>query len=222
MKHRAQGKSATIRRVTLYFDDIEKILNLITDNCEEIRAYGDGYEFERPEEIDEYKELSKTQFDSLKIIGRNPDIRITVSQAIVVGGIWINIDEDDPKTLGLFTAIAEIIKERQNKFSAYYNTISAFLIITAILIGIIFYLIEVENLRDTKIVYLILWGWLAIRWLTTDWKTSQSQVKYRHEYSHQKTNFFVRKRDELILIVISSGVTLAITLLVQYLSGKAK
>lgn len=205
MKRKTNYKSEVISRVTFYLDDIEEILELLKNNCEKISAGGKGYELEQPTKIDEYKNLSKEQFDTLNIECQEPYVTVSISQSALFGGVNVHIGKDDPTSLGLLTAILDIAKKRQNKFVLFYKSFNTFLLITAILSGFLL-LLHSKYKLDLRVLMAILWGWLMVRWLTSDWGWSRSQVNFRKEYSHQRTGFLTRNRDKIILILIGAVV----------------
>lgn len=199
MKRTAKSKSAYLDNLSLYLDDIEQILALLGDNCKEITASGMGYEIERPREIDEYKELTKEQFKSLEIKGLIPYVTMSTYKHTFESGIYVYISGDDTKSLGLFTAIVDILKKRQNRLITIYKSIFTYFLITVLIISTWLYLNTKYNLGGPALI-LALIVWVAIYFYIPGSRI----LKLNKEYSNQKRNFFVRNRDQIILLLIGA------------------
>ena len=215
MKRTAKIKSKYLEYLSLYLDDIEQILELLKDNCESITASCEGYELEHPTEINEYKELSKEQFKTLQIKGDTPSVTVSMYQHTMSSGVSVFIFGDDLKSLGLYTAIVDILKKRQNRFIYFYKSISAFLLITALLAFILIYLVIKYNL-DPNVISVVCIVWFTIHFITTtDMPWSRFTVKLNKEYSHQRTNFIIRNRDQIILLLIGALIGFGFSLLLK-------
>ena len=136
-------------------------------------------------------------------------------QHTMSSGVSVFIFGDDLKSLGLYTEIVDILKKRQNRFIYFYKSISAFLLITALLAFILIYLVIKYNL-DPNVISVVCIVWFTIRFITTtDMPWSRFTVKLNKEYSHQRTNFIIRNRDQIILLLIGALIGFGFSLLLK-------
>ncbi len=221
MIKKPKGKRETIKYIRLYLDDIENIMVLLKENCEEIVVSGDGFELENPLQLNEYKELTQDQLNSLHIHTVAPAIHIFVSTDFIMSGVTVAIDDDTPKNIGIMEKILDILRRRQRNSVAFYQSFKAFLIITLILNVAILFAMYKFNLSH-YFVLIILLGWMAFRWISCELPSMRAQLLLEKEYSHKNVGFLKRNKDQLILLAIGAIIGSLLTLLVEIIKSTIK
>jgi hypothetical protein len=205
MKRVGKSQSENLKPVFLYKDDISDLLEIFDRGCEEVEIEASGYALD---DVSELENLSNEVINELHIQGREP----YVSLHFKPNDVYLYIDEDTHHQIGVFEEIKSYVHSRRRKLS--WLTQSS--IAPGILGGIAFQFIPIE--KDEITVYsvsfvvsmftlAIFWGW---------WSFHSSFKKYSIIYtkrSRKDGRFIQRKKDDLLLAIISASVGAAITLL---------
>lgn len=197
----------TLERISwlqVYLDDLTRVVNILNSNCKSVTVSGYGYEIEEPASIEEYRELSDDQFDSLKIEGFSPSVIVKTYFEEDAGGVEISIEEDDAISLGLLAKVISSFEARQRKMVAKYHKygIGFFLFIA--------YMVVMPDLLDSTflkpyIVYLMLLMAL-IHYLLGGLLRIKEYIIFEKKQSNKNYGFFYRKKDELVLLFFAATI----------------
>ncbi|EIC23012.1 hypothetical protein [Thiorhodovibrio frisius] len=90
---------------TLYLNDLKDLINVLAENCEEVKIRTEGYDDISPDEIDELIEnLNKEKFEDIFISAYRPYITVDLRSF----GIRVYISEDNIVERGVVSKIREI------------------------------------------------------------------------------------------------------------------
>ena len=207
----------------LYKDDLEEIEKILVSN--KARRYSvtlDGYEYETLKEaLKGKKTITNLEFSYF-----DPYIYLQLTS----GNARLYASNDDPQTLGIFTAIDNIIKTSERKFRFYlfsYGGTELFLfIIILINLFVLLYTTELKVNKSSSLAISIfeglnniffvlepiafIWFMIIIFKLFTK-KFSKLETINRNE----KLNFLQRNKDTLIVAILSALAVSFLTFLLE-------
>jgi hypothetical protein len=188
--------------VKIYIDDIEKIVSIFDSNNISYTLETDQFKFKSLSNLVE--SLNQKEIPKLQIQTDKPSITIDFNK------MWASMDtySNDTLTTGLFHNIDDVLKKTIRFFGFSYNFYFFWMI--NILFGV--YSLNQESnsftdLFDIPFVLLLIYTakMLYIRMI----KYSSIQLVRKED----KANFFIRKKDDLILGIIMAIIGAALTLL---------
>ena len=216
MKRRTEHKFETYSSITLYLDDIEKIIDIMS-KYGEVEVSTSDFEYEN------YKEFisansKKDSIYSLSIWVHRPNISFTVDKS----SARLSADGD---VEGEFYLIDNILKKSMRSFHflrigfVWYSFFMLFFIIPSITVSLIeknyIEIITKDNLYTFLTYYFyVLVAWLAF-WCFDTYVLKKAVVRMTHR-GVQK-NFFIRNSDLLFATLISTIVGAVIGAFALYL-----
>lgn len=176
---------------TLYLDDLKEIAAAVSLVSESFMITCGNMELDSVDEIDELaNRQSKSQFNSIYIKSYSPYISIDLPHS----GASAYVSEDSPELRGIIHKIEEIISQGTRKyfdplhaapavilfFGAFINLFRSEYVTASIYLGLVFFSIFAAAIIQMKHRLII------------------------HTYErNKKSSFFIRKKDEIILVIIS-------------------
>ncbi|MFY7735078.1 MAG: hypothetical protein ACOVSR_16495 [Bacteroidia bacterium] len=194
MKKINQSISRKYLPVKIYLDDLDQIVTLFNENNIKYSLETDNYKYESLEEL--IISNKEKEIKSLKIKTDEPYITIEFTK------LWTQIyfSSDEPFVTGLFHKINSIINNTKRLFPFFYSyyfvwTMNIFLLLINIINkdGRLF-----PEYIDTSI-FILYFLWLPRVLYIRLVKHSSIQLLKKEHVS----NFFHRKRDDLILALVS-------------------
>jgi len=177
---------------TLYLDDLEEIIRLFEQNCEEVMLKTNDYENVKPSELlDLIQKLHSSSFEDIYIVGSSPYVKLELCSF----GIRAYVSESNSIQLGLIAQIKDLVKRRAKKY---------FSVIPNIIIGIPmmggFYASYLNEWRLVAIAFCV--SFLMI-WPAVKYQMSKKLEVYTVP-KKQEVSFFKRKKDEIIIAISSA------------------
>jgi len=176
----------------LYLNDLEEILTLFNDNCEDVTFKTGEYDNIKPSELhDLVAKLHTHKFEDIYIQCRSPYMHLDLRSY----GIEAYVSESSPQQLGLVAQVKDLINSRKKK---YIESVSNFLTNIPLFGGLI-----LAMLGEWELTAIAFGLSFVLIWPATSYKMAHSIEVLT---TPKKTNvpFFKRKKDEL-LIAISSA-----------------
>lgn len=182
--------------VKIYIDDLEKIVAVLDDNSIKYSIETDFYKYDNLTELIKYS--TDKAHKNLKIQTSNPYMTIEFHK------MWakIYVSVDDMLTTGLFHKIDEIINQSRRLIPFFYSYY---------FVWIVNILLPIENAlinRDGKLFHEYIDTTLYILWIL--WLARTTYIRLVKHSSIQLikkehvSSFFQRKRDDLILALLSA------------------
>ena len=205
MKKIVHSRTEYFKPVVLYLDDLEKIFEIIKEVCKKIIISTSEYEIEN---LNELKELNKESLNYLKINGQEPWLVLEID----FSNLYLYIHEEDAMSRGIFEKVKQILKDRKRKYSwlskdNFVGSIGTLLL--GILIFSIYIGIKQKNLFYISIGILsLLLGFIFTR-ISLNLGYNEIYLKRRAE----SKSFWKRKKDEIIIAIISAMIGSVFTIL---------
>ncbi len=192
--------------IKMYLDDVQAIYDILKNNCNTVIIETDKYQIT---DITKLKDIGVDEIHEMSFNCQNPDINIELRP--YMGRIYIS--EDSTLTRGILSQIEEILSKCKRKIVSKLES-SLFYLLFSLLVS-------------ATIVLLVIFVelWLAIFWGVTvvliyillvvkSYRLSLRQhstiiLSERRE----RTNFFNRNRDQIIVGLIIAIVSVALTIL---------
>lgn len=225
MKKIRASYSEKLPSARLYLDDIEAIFEIISTTSEETRILTEWYELD---EVDELRELEMDVIHTLSFGGQRPRITLELIPDKIV--LYI-ADKSDTVSLGIFEKIKAIIKNRKRRFRWLWSGAVLGVLMTLIVFSLAgtLYSLAVLNSRsgssnlltDQLALYLPLILVSSIILFIIGLRNSLKTFTIIHlTYKKDNPSFFKRKKDDIILAVISAIIGGLITLGIAALIGQ--
>lgn len=211
MKRIGKAQNQKLKPVYLFKDDISDLLEIFYRGCKKVEIEAAGYQLENLQELEK---LSNETINELRIVGHAPLISLHFGPS----SVYLFIDEDTHHQLGLFEEIKSFVNSKRRKLSWLTQSSLG----PGLLVGLAFKFIPLNKnelttysvlLVSSMFILAIFWGW---------WSFHSYFKKYSIIYTKRTRkdgSFFQRKKDELVLAVISASIGAAITLLVTKVLG---
>jgi len=228
MKKLEKAWSKYYSSLKVFRDDIEEIAGIITSGLEqkkdskglhnkiEIRA--DGFVLDNLSELGEFKdnylrelELSTEEYPPLRLslTPKSADLRVC--------------DSDDTTLMGIAMRIDAVLQKRRG-FLGRFNTIAGFIIFSVLFWGLIPLLPLL--LASNHLIFFVISVLIIIFSAVCYWRLYYHVSTICLRYSHDESNFFVRNKDAILLIIITAVVTALFsvlsTLFVQRIKAKSQ
>lgn len=200
MKKIVHSRTEYFKPVVLYLDDLDKILEIIKEVCKKIIIKTSEYEIEN---LNELKKLNKESLDYLMIRAEEPWLILEID----FSKLYLYIDEDDAISRGIFEKVKQILKNRKRKFSwlkeKLFQVPLLFIFSFGLVVGI-----------SRKNIVLILIGvlFLVLLVMHLSWDIKACNIIHLKRKTESKS-FWKRKKDEIIIAIISAIIGSVFTIL---------
>lgn len=201
--------------VILYYDDLERIIEIFKEGSKEINISTDEYEFE---DITEIQKIDKEKLDSLTIDIQNPYVSLNFKP----DSIWLYISEDTSASRGIFEKLKYLLTKRRRilcfpaKSYFFSGVLSGGIIgwsFWFLLNAIVFEENIVRNVQLGGIILIL--GIILSYWILYFIPRNYSTIytKKRNELP----SFWARKKDDIFLVILGSILGIVGTLLITIL-----
>lgn len=213
MKKRIQTYTQKLKMPHLFREDLENIEEIIKKelNPSEYKLDLGSLEYQEIKEIPEDTNLTNEFY----INTSSPYIRIDFNKysARVFSG------DDDVKTVGAVKKITDVILKNERRFLWYFSQLSQWL--APIILYIFSALFYIPFDREAKLsktwliteIFIILF--LVIWWIAGYKNNLKKFSVIEFAYRKNKSNFFIRNKDQIIVGIIVAIVTVLLTLFFQ-------
>jgi hypothetical protein len=211
LKHQFfHGKS-----VRLYRDGFEEILEVITKYCESVKISSGDYEYESLDELEGKQGANPTE---VQIIGWSPYVYFHVSRGSM-GRSWVSADGEGSETPYLL--ISKVLAENKRKWLRL--TLHPLVCLVYFVIGAALVLIFREPITThfSRIFLTVVCSSLALILLSYSYAVTVGQYSYISlRRKHEKSTFWMRNKDTILVGVMVAIITAFITWLITYLTTK--
>ncbi len=197
--------------IRLYLDDIQEIHKLFLNTFSKCEITAEGYKLN---DFSEILQLNKAQVTELKMVSTTTDYELIVEFSISTGGVHFSVSDDDAlEGLGVGKKIDEIISKRH---ATFHNILDSwwFPIVPGPLFAIGIFLLFYSH------VGLVLLALCVAIWILILLDATRSYPKYHSLVylvsRHDKTGFFQRHKDQILLHLLNSIITGLIGLCIGY------
>jgi len=194
--------SEHLKNVVLYLDDLERIVEVFKEVTDKVDITLDSYALDNLSEIET---LDEEFFNSVSIYGIDRSLVLSIDKSKV----YLAEYEGSLETRGFFEKVKKILNERRRKFSWLFHSFW----IIPILVFLSIFLIIFSNQHNNILLKII--GILIIIFVII-WPGQLIGVFYRNKiYTSRKSelsSFWKRKKDDIILAIISALIGGVITL----------
>lgn len=189
--------------LVVYFDEIEEIIDCLKELSTEISIETENYSLS---DISELKEINKNQINQLEIRSRDPYISVDLGKS----SASIYISEDNAAERGVLEKIRLLLERRKRKLAWLAH--SSFLSGATTGASSWFFLFGAMNRDLTLIMQGILLLALGVFWMVFGHKNQFKQYSIIFTSSKEQTpGFLVRKKDDIIVALISGSIGALIT-----------
>ena len=211
-KIKSISKGRHFPSITIYKDDLQKILEILNEVCERVKISDEEYEYESLEELEHTKGLKPKQ---ISITGISPYVSLDLKQ----NSIWLYRSDSDQKSVYIYKQIEEILLSKKNLISTLFNKSGG--IISCVILFILFFM-PVATLKDwfpnllsrlSLLIIVILIPIISI--LARNGNFSLITLRK----SHEEKNFFYRNKDDIAKIVIGAVVGSILTWILTRFAG---
>jgi len=207
MKKKNQSHRQDFLMPHLFREDLEEIEEILKESDpENLKFETNDFEYGSVKEIPE----KDKRLDYFHIQIYRPYISIDFSKT----SAYIYASEKDIKSLGIAGKIADVVKKRERKFLFYIRSFSG--IFSGILFGIPFFFMLINfdiSKRLAIILLFLLFGGIVSIILFTNNIPRYSIIELY--YKKDKPSFFVKNRDQIILITFGTILGAIATLFLQ-------
>ncbi len=205
MRKKIQDFSQDFKMPHLFREDLESIENIIKSLSPKYELETKDFEYNSVQEIS--KDIDPVNNFHIKMF--DPYVSIDFSK----NDACIYTSDDDVKTIGVVKKITDIILKRERKCLYYFSSLSTYL--PSILFFLTF--LGKEVIKSNKILFLANFVLLfAVAWWIFGFYVrlyNFSVVEFA--YRKNKSNFFDRNKDQIIVGIIVAIATVFLTLLLQ-------
>jgi len=212
MKKKVQNFDKELKMPHLLRDDLENIEAIIKElSPSDCKIETEEYEYSSIQEIP--SDLKAVNEFNLRIY--SPYLSLNLYKS----GAFISSDSGDFKLMGAVKKIMDIISKRERKYLWYFSSLSSWM--APILFVIPFYLIvylDEEIIKSNKGLFLSTFfvSLLAIIWWISGFIFSLKRFSLiEFVYRKNKSNFFIRNKDQIIVNILVVVFTVLLTLFVQ-------
>lgn len=220
MKKLSRYRREDFSLVRLYLDDFYEIIESLKSECESVTIQADSYLLEDPKEVET---LDKPIVRELNIRTSKPSLEVDLRPAIA----WLHIYDDDTKALGLSKKIEDILTKSQSPIRFFINgwacVIFAFICGGAVFVPISYVLKQKPVTYPYLILACLILGFVlavALPIVTLYFMDTRRQSLFLLERKSNRQGFLTRKKDELIIVIISAIVGSILTVVTMRFLGK--
>lgn len=193
----------------LYLDDLKDILSVLSANCEEVRLRTGDYDDVAPEELDELvSNIKLERFQNIHIQTNKPYISIDLQSYV----IRVYISEDNVIQRGVISKIREIVKRNERRYFEKALTVIGMLPLVAL--GI---LVIMKEYAFSAVMFFLS---LMMIFPITKYKMNH-KVIILTKNKENRIPFLKRKKDELLVALVSASVGALISFILIKLFGRA-
>lgn len=220
MKKKTNSITKTIIAPKVYLEDVEEIINILSKvtKASDIKISTEEYDFE---DLEDLKHSESKRLKKLEIQSSNPYCRISLSP---ISG-WINASSETTDEVYLVTQIGELLKKSERMsigaFLLFYSNIYIKIFMYIVVIGLFLIGIIPKQKNDLFVFFAFIGYFLTFIMDKVGQSMSEKGSIYL-EYRSNFKNFWVRKKDDLVVGVIVGTITLLLGLLLGYFIGKIK
>lgn len=207
MRKKEKSLKRAISVVRLYRDDFYTLIKILKDNCNKIEIIADEHELDDPQEIEQ---INQRLVRSLEIKTDTPYLRIRLDRT--VAKIEAFIHEDDIATFGLFKKVEEFFQKKQRPLLFLKNRYIHFIKVLSIA-SVIIYLLGYHDVFGSSLMIVGPIFSIALVFL---WRDPPRFLLYIQK-TKEINNFWDRKKDDIILLILGSMIGSAITVIIQRL-----
>ncbi len=210
MKKKRKELRETFSFLLLYYDDLEEIINILKELTDDIRIETDNYILDSIEDILSIKESSIKEI-KIHVDGTNIFLSVSNNDASLTAN-------DSVKERGAFEQIKTILnKNTRLKFFSHKKILGIFTkIIAGISGGIFGILISLGKTGESLLMVIVAIFFIWLEYFLS----TKSFLTIIPQYKSDVPSFFKRKKDDILLIAISSLVTAIITFLMTMYFNK--
>jgi hypothetical protein len=217
MRRMIAPKKTTVPPVSLYWEDLTALLSLFNEYCESVEISDDKAIYDS---LDEARQMMGTKTRNLEIVGRNPNVRLS----LVGTGSWLTQQFDKREMMRaeldrvdtLFYRVKEFLEDRRRKGSVYLGGPFVTLLGLAIIVSA-FATIILKNLTSHTGAALFV-GWVvALAWLSLGQTYRRDIGVVSMKPKAEVTSFWGRNKDAIKILLLSGAGTIIIELLKTYL-----
>lgn len=214
MKKKSQSFSQNFKMPHLFREDLEELENIIKDlSPRQCKFETKDFEYNSIQEISE-KAMARNDFH---IQMYDPYISIDFCKT----SARIYSSDDDIKALGIVKKMSVIIEKRERKSLWKLSKLSNFLapiLIWSPFILMMFFSKEIIKLNIVLFVITVLITWfMAIIWWMVAYHAYLKNFSFiEFVYKKNKSNFFTRNKDQIIVGIIVAIISIVATLFFQY------
>jgi hypothetical protein len=197
----------------LYLDDLEEIVSILRKSTEEITIICGEYEYESLDEL--VKHLNADKCQGLEISTKSPYVHIEINrQAIDKNVLYVGSDNREGKII--YYEICEVLLKKIRLLSHVFNKYFLWFVFTTLCI-----LAPLAGLIKKHPVFsqagLAIPITLLMLILVSFYFVFGPATKIYLKRRSERSNFFVRKKDDLLLLVVGATIGAVITVVVQKL-----
>lgn len=197
----------------LYLDDLEEIVSILRKSTEEITIICGEYEYESLDEL--VKHLNADKCQGLEISTNSPYVHIEINrQAIDKNVLYVGSDNREGKII--YYEICEVLLKKIRLLSHVFNKYFLWFVFTTLCI-----LAPLAGLIKKHPVFsqagLAIPITLLMLILVSFYFVFGPATKIYLKRRSERSNFFVRKKDDLLLLVVGATIGAVITVVVQKL-----
>lgn len=214
MKKIIQNYSVSLKPIELTFSDIEKICNIFSEENILYRLKTETIEFENFQELQNH---SEDIISNLEIYSSEPYISIELKKHTPAR---LYIAEDRPLSRGILEKIKGILSAKQIKA---YTVVSVFektlrmLFYISLLVLFSLFIFNIFKLKTLLAMFLLITSFYVVLGFFSASYTTYIESCYSKIYLHKKKeSFWKRKKDEIIIVIISALVSGIISFIAGY------
>lgn len=210
MEKKSNSLGEHLQSILLFPNDVKELYSILHSVNQNVSIETKDFIFKS---LDELFEIEKDKINNLTLKINEPYVSIDLRQ----GSIWLYTSKDDHLSRGIYTELKTFLISKRRKFA----NISESTAFSGILIGVSF----VCWFYVLLFAYNILWSFVCLVFFIMSLVYSRwtfSRITNWHTIIYLKTtpenyNFFKRKKDEILLVTISTLVGSVIGSIVTYL-----
>lgn len=216
-KNKTEGKCGFCHTVSLFRDDLDDIINIISEVSDHAKISDDNYEY------DSLDELLKERGSKPKILSISSNL-YDVYINFKPSSVFVSCSGRDRDTIYAYDRITEILRKRRSILSRIFNPVVGIIFFCILLLLSLFLddlpYINVDNIHKwfpewyTQLVFILSLSAVPVFALFLRIGASSSIVLLRR---HEQKNFFARQKDDLIKLTIACAAGAFLTELVRRL-----
>jgi hypothetical protein len=207
MKKEKRGFRQIFKMPHLFREDLEAIENILKElSPKEYGLETEDAEYDTIKDVEENLKITNLSFHTY-----NPYIYLNFGES----GAYISADSDSLEVLGTIKKIADIISRRERKFLWYMVRLAPLLLVIFAPLLTLLILLREEGINISNVflifVAISLGLWPVVAYYIGFNRFSIVEFVYKKD----RVNFFIRNKDQLLLIIIGTIIGSLITLLFQ-------
>ena len=209
-----QSKGNYFCSVNLYRDDLEKIIDFLSEVSDRVEISDNNYTYDS---IDELLDQRGVKPKMISISSYSPFVSIDLKPH----SVWLYCCDSEKDSLYAYDRIEEILKKRRLFLSRIFSPAVGIFFFSILLILMIFVPTDLvktwlPNFWSRLSLVALLFGIPSLSFFLKNGAFS-SVVLLR---SYEQKNFFIRQKDDLIKIIVGAVLGALLTLFMLYIKGK--